>query len=180
MLSAILNRYQGQRYFDISSTGIINVLSRLPRFVGWGSREITVLHHSLHVLSLCRLECPTNTRLQLLALVHDFPEAIYGDIPSYIKENFSEEDKNFLWCIDRELYEKLGIDYPTHSESEIIKKYDLQALTIEAEYVFAEEFDPKDWPRSSIIDPKYLYDILWWDDSRDTANHEFKTLMENQ
>lgn len=161
MLKAILSRYQGEKYFDFSPERIIEVLSRIPRFVGWGDGQISVLEHSIHTYLLCKAECPINYRLQLLCLIHDFPECIYGDIPSYIKEQFPQEVKTMLWLLDKDLYSKLGIEYPTHSEKEIVRKYDHIALSLEAQYVFGSNWVAEDWPplpvKVPLIDLSNLY-----------------------
>ena len=159
MLDALLKSYQGQKYFDFSIEGISRVLFRLPRFVGWGENTISVGEHSLHVYGLAKAFEPENYELQLYSLVHDFPEAVYNDIPSYAKHSLGEEAKVFLKTIDCDLYSKLGINWPKATIQKKVHALDMVALTREAEYVFQSSFDPVDWPIDDGSLPEIRYDL---------------------
>lgn len=161
MINAIMSRYCGVNYFDKSIEGFVKTLFKLPRFVGWGKNTFSVGQHSYHVYLLAKERYPTNTRLQLLAAVHDFPEAFYGDIPSFIKHNLHPDTKSFLWAIDRDIYDMIGVDYPLSSEEEKVKELDLIALTREAKFIFQEDFKEEDWPK----DDTSLTDYLVYDSS---------------
>lgn len=159
MLDSILKKYQGQKYFDFSIEGMSKVLFRLPRFVGWGENTISVGEHSLHVYALAVASEPENFELQLYSLVHDFPEAVYNDIPSYAKHNLGDEASVFLKTIDVDVYQKLGLNWPTASIQKKVHELDMVALTREAEYVFQSAFDPVDWPVDDGSLPEVRYDL---------------------
>lgn len=66
---------------DITPTGIAIALESMRRFQG---RGVSVLRHTFWVFELIRKQYPDNYNLQLLALLHDAPEAFIGDIPAPI------------------------------------------------------------------------------------------------
>lgn len=160
MLDSILKKYQGQKYFDFSIEGMSKVLFRLPRFVGWGENTISVGEHSLHVFLLAVVSEPENYELQLYSLVHDFPEAVYNDIPSYAKHNLGDEASVFLKTIDADVYRKLGIDWPIASIQKKVHELDMVALTREAQFVFGKDYNPVDWPEDNFSLPNLINEAL--------------------
>ena len=66
---------------DITPTGIAIALESMRRFQG---RGVSVLRHTFWVYELICKQYPDNYNLQLLALLHDAPEAFIGDIPAPI------------------------------------------------------------------------------------------------
>ena len=66
---------------DITPTGIAIALESMRRFQG---RGVSVLRHTFWVYELICKQYPGNHNLQLLALLHDAPEAFIGDIPAPI------------------------------------------------------------------------------------------------
>ena len=66
---------------DITPTGIAIALESMRRFQG---RGVSVLRHTFRVYELICKQYPNNHNLQLLALLHDAPEAFIGDIPAPI------------------------------------------------------------------------------------------------
>lgn len=131
----------------------IEAIGYLVRFCGRGSMKFTVLEHSLHCLHLATEAYPKDYEAHLACLIHDIPEAVVSDIPTYVKQYIGEVAPKSLKAIhdleDRVL-EKLGLKNIFHEFEYHIKKVDTAALLIEAQMEFGKYFDPKDWPEADM------------------------------
>jgi len=110
-------------------------LSRMPRFCGHTvtSTAYNVAQHSLFVANEVNVD-GKNSRIALLALLHDAAEAYTGDLPSPVKH--LPELRPVISRIENSLmaaiYIKLNIAGPTEYEELKIKQADRIAQKIEA------------------------------------------------
>lgn len=127
--------------------GVCNI----NRFAGKADRQITVGHHLWHCLELANINGADNDFL-LYCLVHDLPEAYYGDSPAYIKRDTTPEFSLYLDSIDKVIYPQLGIsdEYRIINHAEF-KKIDDNALHLEARFAF-DAYEPYYWPPTTIYD----------------------------
>lgn len=131
-----LTTYTG-KHFDynnikpdsIDIKDITHALPRINRFIGHSSRAYSVAEHTLYCLDIAKVK-GFSTRLQLLTLIHDFPEAYTGDCPTPLKVLLPEfkviENK-----VEDALYKHLGIEPPTEDEHAWVKCVDITMLAIE-------------------------------------------------
>jgi len=107
-------------------------LGRICRFAGACREFWSVLLHSLAVWEYMQnphFPFKVDSRLQLLALLHDASEAVMGDITKPFK---SDDMKKVERDIEHRIYESLGIVAPASHESTIVKFADTQVLYGEA------------------------------------------------
>lgn len=103
-------------------------LSRLPRFAGQTVVPWTVAHHLL----VCREMAKFDRELPVHALLHDFHEALTGDIPTTFKTRDIRRTQRRL---DARVYAAFNVPLPTTTQASIIKKIDGRALLAEAAVV---------------------------------------------
>lgn len=103
-------------------------LSRIPRFVGQTVVPWTVAHHLL----VCREMARPDQDLTVHALLHDFHEALTGDIPTTFK---TRDIKRTQRRLDARVYASLNVPLPTAAQARIIKSIDHRALLAEAAIV---------------------------------------------
>lgn len=138
-------------------TGLMNInqinlfdmlwgMTNLVRFTGKSDRVVTNAAHSMHCYAIACDNFPDNHQLQLYALVHDLPEAYYGDFPGFLKAKLGADFQFCLDEMDEIILTQLGLGMKTcvelHPE---LKQIDRTALALEAEYAF-DKFEPYHWP----------------------------------
>lgn len=97
---------------DITPTGIAIALDSMRRFQG---RGVSVLRHTFWVFELIRKQYPDNHNLQLLALLHDAPEAFIGDIPAPILN--SSKDLQVLHSrVSDSIFQRFGAKFRDFGE----------------------------------------------------------------
>lgn len=107
-------------------------LGRMPRFAGQTRGWWSVLHHSLVVEYLARLDLGSS-KLRLLALLHDAHESATGDIPTPWK---SAEMREVQHALDERLFAELGVSaIATTSAVANVALLDRRALLAEAHEV---------------------------------------------
>lgn len=97
---------------DITPTGIAIALDSMRRFQG---RGVSVLRHTFWVFELIRKQYPDNHNLQLLALLHDAPEAFIGDIPAPIL-NSSKDLQALHSRVSDSIFQRFGAKFKDFSE----------------------------------------------------------------
>ena len=131
-----LTTYTG-KHFDYNNISpdsidikdITHALPRINRFIGHSSRAYSVAEHTLCCLDIAKTK-GFSTRLQLLTLIHDFPEAYTGDCPTPLKV-LLPEFKVIEGKVEHALYQHLGIEPPTEDEHAWVKCVDITMLAIE-------------------------------------------------
>lgn len=140
-------------------------MAHLNRFTGKSDRQVSVLSHSLHCHDLAELWKPEDENLRLYALVHDLPEAYYGDFPGFLKGSLGAEFQDTLRRIDDVIFLQLGLpsDIRLALESDL-KRIDNNALALEAAYAF-DKFEPYHWPPTDLYeDTDIIREYANWDD----------------
>lgn len=97
---------------DITPTGIAIALDSMRRFQG---RGVSVLRHTFWVFELIRKQYPDNHNLQLLALLHDAPEAFIGDIPAPIL-NSSKDLQALHSRVSDSIFQRFGAKFRDFGE----------------------------------------------------------------
>jgi hypothetical protein len=112
---------------DVDIGDVIDALGKIVRFGGHCHGTYTVLQHSVHVAELC------NQEFRFDGLMHDAPEAYYGDITRPMKivlrELSNGRTDEWMARIDRVVSEALGYQWPT---PEAVKYVDAIMLASEA------------------------------------------------
>lgn len=120
--------------------------AHINRFCGKTDRPINVAVHGLHCFLIAQAWQPENYKLQLYALVHDLPEAYYGDFPGFLKGHFGPDFKGVLDDIDEKIFSQLGLPRADRIVlGDDLHRIDSSALTLEAMYGF-DKFEPYHWP----------------------------------
>jgi len=134
-------RFDGNDDFELSD--LIAGCSILYRFRGQAG-EYSVLHHSLVLAELLRTLRESTPARRLLALLHDLPETILGDIPRNLVsqwEKFAELEDSLL----RRLYAKLGVALPSEEDKGVVMRNHAVLDVVEIKVLFphnpyAQEF----------------------------------------
>lgn len=112
---------------DVDIVDVIAALGNVVRFAGHCRGAYTVLQHSVHVCDAC----PDEFRYD--GLMHDAPEAYYGDITRPMKDVLSKlfDGQFSRWTekIDRVVHYALGIPWPVPRP---VKHADCVVLATEA------------------------------------------------
>lgn len=136
--------------------GMVN----LRRFTGKSDRDVTNAVHSRHCYEIAKKWQPENYALQLYCLVHDFPEAYYGDFPGFLKVKLGAEFEYAIKEIDSIILNQLGLeDKTTIVLHDDMKKVDSTALALEACYAFSE-FEPYHWPPAELYKSTDIVETL--------------------
>jgi 5'-deoxynucleotidase YfbR-like HD superfamily hydrolase len=117
------------RHFKL--VDIAHALSLVNRYGGHTKYRYSVALHCL-LGAEKMLEDGLSYRLQLLFMLHDAPEAYYGDIPKPLKVILGDVYASLEDYALERIWEAFGIEPPTEEEWEIVKEYD--------SVVFANEF----------------------------------------
>lgn len=130
---------------DISILDIAHGLSRLVRYTGAIEVPYTVGYHSLLCYYVAN-KLGLNTRVQLIALLHDATECIVGDLNRIVKQLLPEY-KKLEDNIALTIWEMVGIEPPTEEEYKTIKKIDNCLLVNEIKQLTNREhkFDHLDY-----------------------------------
>jgi hypothetical protein len=152
-------------------------LTNVNRFCGKADRQVSVAAHSMHCFNIASAWQPDNYLLQLYCLVHDLPEAYYGDFPGFLKKDFGPDFKQVLDDIDDKIFAQLGLDRAVRiALGSDCHRVDVSALTLEAEYAF-DKFQPYHWPPIDLYDnTDLLRDILDGEDNIGMYNQITSTL----
>lgn len=127
-------------------------LTHINRFCGKGDRQVSDAAHLWHCYQLSMIWQPDNDDLHLYSLVHDFPEAYYNDHPGFLKPLYGPDYKFLNDEMDEIIFSQLGLPKARRMELEHdLKRVDLSALTLEAEYAF-DKFEPYHWPLPDLYD----------------------------
>lgn len=140
-------------------------MCHLNRFTGKADRQVSVATHSLHCHAIAALWQPDNLDLQYYALVHDLPEAYYGDFPGFLKNDLGADFVATLARIDDLVFNQLGLSKDVRLALEPdLKSIDNNALALEAAYAF-DKFEPYHWPKMDIYDSiDIIEDLNLFDD----------------
>lgn len=105
-------------------------LGRTCRFRGNTKRWWSVLQHSLLCHTIALEFHGADPRMQLLVILHDAHEAVFGDIPTTWKTDAIRRDQAKM---DSRIWKSLGIPHATLAEEGLVRVVDKAALLAEAE-----------------------------------------------
>lgn len=139
-----------KEYLDkIDLESLVNSLFNIKRFNGHYDIKppLSVGQHSLLVSGICYDFNRKNYVMQLYALIHDLPEAIYGDMGTHFKRLYGKNVKNVQREIDNQILGKFMRGSLNSVEEELVKQADLYSLNIERKEMW-ETFEEDKWPTS--------------------------------
>lgn len=135
---------------DIDLGDINNSLNFLYRFTGHFKdvEPLTVAQHTWLVMDICRHLFPGDKATEFDCLLHDMPEAYYGDIATPLKRLFGDAYKNYTSSVDKVVYEKLWkLEEPFSDDiKEKRKVCDLLSLDIERRTMWSSPRGKDLWP----------------------------------
>lgn len=121
---------------DIEIEDIAQGLARVARWNGQtvGAHAFSVAQHSLEVERICRKLAPDWGRpLRLMALLHDAPEYVIGDMISPFKAALGLDYKAFEAKLEAAIHLRFGLPaHPTAAVKTTIKRADLICAYFEA------------------------------------------------
>lgn len=122
--------------FDIELEDIAHGLARVARWNGQttGDFPFSVAEHSLIVEEICRFLNPVLSKNELqMALLHDAPEFVIGDMISPFKNALGIDYRNFEDSLERAIHMRFGLPAKTPTElKKLIKKADRICAWFEA------------------------------------------------
>lgn len=155
---------------DVDLGDITVSLNRIRRFGGHSKdiEPLTVAQHTLLCINLSEVMFPGDRKTRFDCLLHDMPEAYYGDIPSPVKNIFGEAIRPWCEHIDTMVYNKLWKDskytktdyWETKGRRKIC---DLMALDIERRNLWASQVGKENWPtipfedRFKMVDKRQMF-----------------------
>lgn len=133
---------------DVSLDDINTSLNYIYRFTGHHKdREpLTVAQHSALVLNLGRRLFPNELDVQMHCLMHDWPEAYYGDVATPLKKLMKKWYQQYTERVDELVYEKYYLFVLTNEVEEKCKICDLLALDIERRAMWKDQRGKELWP----------------------------------
>lgn len=121
---------------DIEVEDIAHGLARVARWNGQtlGAHAFSVAQHSLVVEQLCRKLAPDwDRKLRLMALLHDAPEYVVGDMISPFKAALGLDYKAFEAKLEAAIHLRFGLPaHPPQAVKAIIKRADIICAYFEA------------------------------------------------
>jgi hypothetical protein len=121
---------------DIEIEDIAHGLARVARWNGQtiGAHAFSVAQHSLVVEEICRKLAPDwDKKHRLMALLHDAPEYVIGDMISPFKAALGLDYKAFEAKLEAAIHLRFGLPaHPTPAVKGLIKRADLICAHFEA------------------------------------------------
>jgi 5'-deoxynucleotidase YfbR-like HD superfamily hydrolase len=121
---------------DIEIEDIAHGLARVARWNGQtiGTHAFSVAQHSMIVEEICRKIAPDwNKQLRLMALLHDAPEYVIGDMISPFKAALGFDYKAFEAKLEAAIHMRFGLPaHPTAVVKGVIKRADIICAYFEA------------------------------------------------
>lgn len=135
---------------DINLEDINTALNTIYRFTGhWKDKKpLTLAQHTRLVMYFGEKLSPDDLAVQLDCLLHDMPEAYYGDMATPWKKILGEVLRNLQEEIDEKVYGKLWlIKEPFTEDVENIRKIcDRLSLDIERRNMWKDQKGKDLWP----------------------------------
>lgn len=136
---------------DINIYDIENSLNHMYRFNGHfkDRKPLTVAQHTLLVVKLGNILFEEDAHTRRYNLIHDFPEAYYGDIPTPLKHIMGEAYNSFADPIDKKVLNKFWVKFWDKPNEEVIlrsKICDMLSLDIERRMMWKDQKGKDKWP----------------------------------
>ena len=137
---------------SISIADIAQGLAHECRYLGHVDSHYSVAQHCVHIAEALYY---TNRPMELclLGLLHDAPEAYFGDMPSPLKKTMPPAVRNWFEELERPCREIICAKWlPSYSEKDLLKHEEIHALDVairveEAKYYLANRHFK--WPLAS-------------------------------
>jgi hypothetical protein len=154
-------RVSSGRYIDLNSltpedvdiSDISRSLNYIYRFTGHHKdvEPLTVAQHTLLTTSIAKLLYPDDFVTEFDCLMHDMPEAYYGDVATPLKNKFGNTYRDYVLTIDSVVYNKLWVLTEDSSliDKELYKKRktcDGISLDIERRIMWKDQRGKDFWP----------------------------------
>ncbi|MGE0740916.1 MAG: HD domain-containing protein [Hyphomonadaceae bacterium] len=121
---------------DIEIEDIAHGLARVARWNGQtiGANALSVAQHSLLVEEICRKLAPEwDKKRRLIALLHDAPEYVIGDMISPFKAALGLDYKAFEAKLEAAIHMRFGLpNHPSAAVKGVIKRADMVCAYFEA------------------------------------------------
>lgn len=155
---------------DVSLTDITNSLNCLYRFTGHhkDKKPLTVAQHTWLCVELAKLMFPNEKDVQFGCLLHDMPEAYYGDVATPFKRLLGSSLKDITNYFDEQVYHALWKpQYIFDEELESkVKMCDLASLDIERRNMWKSQHGKDNWPDTPSVGLFLLEKELWFDQAQ--------------
>jgi len=139
-MSGSLIDYNNPHRSKLNKSDFYHRLVNVYRFSG--DLDWNIAQHSLLVYCLSQtkficddLVVSCNNKIQKQSLLHDFHEALIGDIPTPLKIVLGAQIKTLEQQFDKEIYYLFDVPLPNEEEKKIISEFDRLALIIEGMYL---------------------------------------------
>lgn len=135
--------------WEVNIDDIETSLNEVKRFNGHykDRRPLTVAQHSLLTMMVAGKLFPENREVALGCLVHDWPEAYYGDIATPLKKKLGPQLKEVTGEIDKAVFD---VVLPSSFDREVleleVKICDLISLDIERRAMWKSTLGVDKWP----------------------------------
>lgn len=121
---------------DVEIEDIAHGLARVARWNGQttGAHAFSVAQHSMVVEEVCRKISPSwDKKRRLMALLHDAPEYVIGDMISPFKAALGLDYKSFEAKLEAAIHVRFGLPaHPTPAVKAVIKRADIICAYFEA------------------------------------------------
>jgi len=140
---------------DVDLFSISRSLNNLKRFCGHYaySPPLTVAQHTHLCTMIADVLYTGDLGVELMIMLHDMPEAIYGDLSSPLKRFLGDAYRDKIKTIDEVIYTTLwqgfALGQPYYDFIDQCKKCDHLSLRIEQKMLFDIE-PPEDWVKEFI------------------------------
>ena len=135
---------------DVDIKDINTALNQTIRFNGhWKDEEpLTVAQHTDLCLRIAEKIFHGNWDIHLAVLIHDWPEAYYGDIATPVKKALGQGFKDWSKPIDDAVESKFWHKdtYVTQDTHDCVKVCDLLSLDMERRTMWSSQFGKDKWP----------------------------------
>lgn len=156
---------------DIDIQDISTSLNQIVRFTGhYKDRPpLTVAQHTLLCVKVCEKLFPNEKKIKRAVIIHDFPEAYYGDVITQIKRGLGDSFENLVRPIDEIVLNKYwpypDIGFDSEEIKRPVKICDYISLDIERRSMWESQYGKDKWPTIPTFDmtvnmKQNLFDVV--------------------
>lgn len=135
---------------DVSVSDISNSLNHVYRFTGHhkDKKPLTVAQHTWLCMEISKMMFPGEPAVEFGCLLHDMPEAYYGDVATPFKKMLGDNYRKITDAFDNTVYAILWKDKFTYDEDveNKVKICDRISLDIERRNLWKSQIGKDLWP----------------------------------
>lgn len=155
---------------DVDLFDINQALNCLYRFTGHhkDKKPLTVAQHTWLTVELSKMMFPGETEVELACLLHDMPEAYYGDLATPWKKILGPMLKELQYPFDKAVHEALWLS-GYHYDEEVhdkMKACDLASLDIERRNLWKSQYGKDKWPETPSLGLALKEKEEWFDEAQ--------------